>query len=77
MASDALNPGPSGDYPNFPRFADGSPAWADRAPAGYSGTVVRRGIEWTTLRGGRRVGVDVTPRHPDGTPINPPTIPPA
>lgn len=69
MVSDALDPGPNGDYPHFPRFADGSPAWADLAPVGYTGTVVRRGVTWTTAVSGKRVGFDQTPRDAAGNPI--------
>jgi hypothetical protein len=77
MAADALDPGPNGDYPYFPRLPDGSPAWADTVPAGYSGTVILRCESWVTLSDGRRIGVDETPRDAEGNPINPPVIPPA
>lgn len=61
MAVDALDPGPNGDYPNWPRLPDGTPDPA-RMPTGL-----------TTQDG---VPIDLTPRAPDGTPIVPPTIPP-
>lgn len=76
MPQDALDPGPRGDYPWFPRLPDGSPAWADSVPADYRGTVVFRGERWVRLPDGRRVGFDETPRDAAGKPINPPVIPP-
>lgn len=60
-AVDALDPGPNGDYPNWPRLPDGTPD-PERMPTGL-----------TTQDG---VPIDVTPRAPDGTPIVPPLIPP-
>ena len=71
MAVDAYDPGPNGDYPYWPRLADGSPD-PERMPTG---------MHWQLVSGGRRparyVLVDMTPRtSPDGTPISPPTIPP-
>lgn len=81
MPQDALDPGPNGDYPYFPRLPDGSPAWADSVPADYSGPVVRRGVEYVRVWGGNRhgdlVAFDVSPRDAAGNPINPPVIPPA
>lgn len=60
MAHDALDPGPDGSYPYWPRRADGS--WdTQRMPTGVSQTP-----------GG--VPVDLTPRHADGTPIVPPDL---
>jgi hypothetical protein len=80
MPQDALDPGPRGDYPYFPRLPDGSPAWADLVPAGYTGSVVRRGVEKVRVWGGNRhgdlVAFDVTPRDAAGNAINPPVIPP-
>lgn len=32
MAVDALDPGPDGDYPYFPRDADGRPIWSTTSP---------------------------------------------
>lgn len=59
MAGDALDPGPSGDYPHWPRTPGGS--WdTGRMPVG---------VHW---QDGRRV--DLTPRHPDGSPIVPPDL---
>lgn len=69
MPGDALDPGPDGFYPWFPRLSGGSPAWADVVPTGYSGPVVRRGVEWLTSPSGRRIGFDVTPRDAAGDPI--------
>jgi hypothetical protein len=62
MAQDAFDPGPNGDYPHWPRLPDGTPDPA-RMPTG--------------LHSQDGVVIDLTPRHPDGTPIVPPTIPPA
>lgn len=67
MARDAFEPGPAGDYPNWPRLPDGSPDPA-RMPTG-----IHRTRDPTT---GQWVVVDLTPRNADGTPIVPPTIPP-
>jgi len=71
MAEDALDPGPDGTFPHWPRKPDGTPD-PERMPTGTHPQRVRgRGPN-----SGRVVIVDVTPRHPDGTPIEPPTIPP-
>ena len=71
MAVDALDPGPLGDYPYFPRKADGSPAWSDTAATdGFrvdGVTPMPRG-----LRSQDGLLIDVTPTGPDG-PITPPT----
>jgi hypothetical protein len=81
MPHDALDPGLDGSFPWFPRLPDGSPAWADRVPAGYAGPVMRRGVEKVRVWGGNRNGdlveFDVTPRDAAGNPINPPVITPA
>ncbi len=66
MTTDALDPGPNGDYPHWPRKADGSP---DK-------TRMPTGLRRQRTPDGRVVTVDLTPRHADGTPIVPPTIPP-
>jgi len=79
MALDAFDPGPLGDYPNFPRLADGSPAWSDVPSsdgipvAGLDGltTPMPRGMR---VQDGRLV--DVTPTGADGSPIEPPTLVP-
>lgn len=66
MARDAFEPGPAGDYPNWPRLPDGSPDPA-RMPTG---------LHWAQdKKTGERVLVDMTPRRPDGQPISPPNIP--
>lgn len=81
MTVDALNPGPEGNYPHFPRDAMGHPAWSD-APTGLpvvnGGAPMPRGIQGLKDPGrpGRLVTIDVTPRHANGEPINPPVIPP-
>lgn len=66
VARDALDPGPAGNYPNWPRLPDGTPD-PDRMPTGVTRQRVRGGS----------VRVDVTPTDPQGRPIVPPTIPPA
>ncbi len=56
MARDALDPG-DGSYPAFPRLSDGS--WdTGRMPVGIHS------------QDGELI--DLTPRHPDGSPIVPP-----
>lgn len=79
MAVDALDPGPNGDYPYFPRDVKGRPVWSD-SPSGNpeGGTVMPRGIQqMRDPADPRRLTlVDLTPRLPDGTPVNPPVIPP-
>lgn len=58
MTTDALDPGPNGDYPYWPR--EGDPT---RMPTG---------LHEQPTPDGRTVTVDLTPYHPDGTPIEPP-----
>jgi len=65
VTRDAFDPGPLGNFPYWPRLADGTPD-PSRMPTGK---------HWQRTPDGRRVLVDVTPRHPDGTPITPPPIP--
>ena len=71
MAVDALDPGPNGDYPYFPRV-DGAPLWSDTAATDgipVSGvTPMPRG-----LRSQSGTTIDLTPSNTDGTPISPPT----
>lgn len=66
MANDALDPGPNGDYPYWPRNPDGT----------LDETRMPSGMRWQRDPNGRRVLIDVTERHPDGSPIVPPTLPP-
>jgi hypothetical protein len=66
VTRDALDPGEDGSYPAWPRLADGSTDPV-RMPTGVQPHRVRHT--------GRRVIIDVTPRHPDGTPIVPPSLP--
>lgn len=81
MAVDALDPGPDGTYPHFPRDAQGRPVWSD-SPTGLpvlnGGAPMPRGVQ--PMRDphdpGRLLAIDVTPRKPDGQPIDPPVIPP-
>lgn len=65
--NDALDPGPNGDYPHWPRKPNGEPDPA-RMPTGLHPQHV--------VETGERIVTDQTPRTPDGTPIVPPTIPP-
>ena len=83
MAHDALDPGPDGSYPYFPRKADGSPAWSDRAEtdgvpvAGMGGRLVApmpRGIRTRRNWRGEVTYLDVTP-YAGSEPVNPPTLP--
>lgn len=79
MATDALDPGPNGDYPYFPRDVQGRPIWSDaQTGEADTGTYMPRGVQ--AVRGpassGRGVLVDLTPRHADGTEIDPPVIQP-
>ncbi len=76
MAVDAYDPGPNGDYPYFPRDSQGRPLWSDSQ---YTDKIAVDGKApmprgWRQEHGRR---VDLTPRRPDGKPINPPTLPPA
>ncbi len=85
MAQDAIDPGPDGTYPAFPRRPDGSPAWSDRpeddgrpVPGRGPGGVVTpmpRGIRYL-IRGIRRerIAVDTTP-YAGAEPVNPPVLP--
>ena len=58
MTTDALDPGPEGDYPYWPRDEeDGT-----RMPTGTSIHLDAHGRRWT---------VDLTPRDSDGQPIVP------
>jgi hypothetical protein len=86
MANDALDPGPDGTYPYFPRQADGSPAWSDLAETDGIAVINPKGIPVAPMprgtrvirRGtwqGERILVDVTPTGPDGTPVDPPVLP--
>lgn len=74
MAVDALDPGPNGDYPWFPRNAAGAPLWSDSD--GTDGiqvdgvTPMPRGLRWHDS-----IRIDVTPRNTDGIPIVPPVRP--
>jgi len=71
MANDALDPGPDGSYPHWPRKPDGS--WdEDRMPTG---------VHPQRKPSGGQTKVDLTPRHgPEsdtpGAPIVPPGLTP-
>jgi hypothetical protein len=80
MAVDAYDPGPLGNYPYWPRDAEGRPI-NDQAHAetAGSGSYMPHGTELDSSRDrdGYRKVHDLTPRTADGQPIVPPTIPPA
>ena len=79
MTTDALDPGPDGDYPYFPRDAHGRPIWSESgADNPEGGTHMPRSNQRMRASGtaGRLILVDLTPRLPDGTEIAPPVIPP-
>ena len=68
MAHDAFAPGPGGNYPWFPRLADGSPDW--RAVVGKEARRTDDGRWLTTQRLGQdSVLIDLTPRDADGVPL--------
>lgn len=71
MVKDAFDPGELGDFPNFPRLADGSPAWSDTPSSDdipVDGvTPMPRGLR---PQSGRLV--DMTPRNADGSPLEVP-----
>lgn len=60
MTVDALDPGPAGDFPHWPRNADGSTD-RSRMPAGRRVSKTHRDAL------GNPVIYDVTPGRPDGT----------
>lgn len=77
MAHDALDPGPGGTFPHFPRGADGSPLWSrTEATDGEQINGVTPMPTGTRVirRNGTRLVIDVTPRDTDGQPIEPPTL---
>lgn len=59
MATDALDPGPNGDYPYWPR---------DEA----AGTRMPTGVHKNRTPSGEVVNVDLTMHDADGNPIQPP-----
>ncbi len=77
MPLDALEPGPDGTYPAFPRDRLGRPLWSDTPDT--DGVAVDgvapmpRGIRYERNEYGQRVAYDVTPRGPGGAAIDPPT----
>ena len=88
MTRDALAPGPLNNFPAFPRTSTGEPAWSDRpeddntgvlGPDGQIRARMPRGVRHIIRRSAfgerERIAVDVTPRHPNGTPIVPPKLP--
>lgn len=85
MPVDICDPGPLGNWPYFPRKADGSPAWSDSAATdgkgvpGLNGREVGlqpRGVrKMRHPRTGAIIAYDVTPTW-NGAPISPPTLAP-
>lgn len=81
MAVDALDPGPDGTYPYFPRDAQGRPVWSDSQtglPPVSGGAPMLRGVQHMRdpHHPGRLLAIDLTPRDPNGELIDPPVIPP-
>jgi hypothetical protein len=86
LVRDALDPGPNGDYPFFPRDLDGKPLWG-KATATYTvGDPPRERIvvgmptglrHLTRVVNGREetILIDLTPYDANGQRLNPPTIP--
>jgi hypothetical protein len=75
MPVDALEPGPDGTFPHFPRDASGAPLWSDSPSTdGRAVDGVAPMPRGERQQGGRRI--DVTPRDSTGQPITPPTLPP-
>jgi hypothetical protein len=73
MTTDALDPGPDGSYPHFPRDAAGRPLTSvTDAKAEGAGTYRPTGLH----RHGDRL-LDLTPTGADGEPITPPALPSA
>lgn len=76
MANDALDPGPNGDFPYFPRDAQGFPCWEGDGRTPVNGAPMPRGIKRQRDRAtGETVLIDMTPYDAAGNPINPPVIP--
>jgi hypothetical protein len=68
MTRDALDPGPEGNYPYWPRRPDGTPAGKGLAAT----TPEEEAAEERMPTGVHRQDghlVDLTPRFPDGSPI--------
>lgn len=64
--NDAIDPGPDGVYPHWPRKPDGS--WdEERMPTGE---------HWQLMPDGTYTRVDLTPRDGAGEPIVPPGLTP-
>lgn len=66
MANDALDPGPNGDYPYWPRNPDGSTD-RERMPKG----VTKRRRDRRSPYGELHDMIDVTPRDQQGNEIDP------
>ncbi len=65
MTTDALDPGPDGDYPHWPRNPDGTTD-EERMPSGPRRSRTRRDAA------GNPVVVDPAPGNPDGSRAGPP-----
>jgi len=68
MAKDALDPGPEGNYPNWPRKPDGTPD-ESRMP-----TKSRKRRRRRSPYGETHDNLDLRPRDENGNPIEPPSI---
>jgi hypothetical protein len=80
MANDAFDPGPDGTYPYWPRRPDGRPAGIGLPVTNDAEREAEErmpsGLHYQRTPEGRRVLVDLTPRHPNGEPIVPPDMTP-
>lgn len=80
MAEDAFDPGPDGTYPHWPRRPDGRPAGIGLPVTNEAEREAEERMPTGTgkqrLPNGEVVLIDLTPRHPDGSPIVPPDLPP-
>ncbi len=75
MAEDALDPGPEGNYPNWPRRPDGRPAGIGLLATTPEEEAAEQRMPTGVHRQDGRL-VDLTPRDADGNPIVPPDLPP-
>lgn len=81
MANDAFDPGPNGEYPFWPRRPDGKPAGCGHPITSPADLAAEQQMPTGTRKHrvpgtGEVVLIDLTPRHPDGSPIVPPDLPP-
>jgi hypothetical protein len=79
MPNDALDPGPLGNYPHWPRRPDGRPAGIGLPATTPEEVAAEQRMPTGTHRQklpdtNRRVEIDVTPRDQTGEPIVPPDL---